>query len=78
MVYNKYLLIAKILKEEKSPLLYKLTNCKGKINFRGTDDEAYTKIIFENLFDLEINVSIKNQFENSSIIYGSTSFSNIG
>ena len=64
------LMIAKILKEESSSK-YKLTNCRGKINFRGTDDEAYTKIEFENLFDLEANVSIKNQFENSSIIFGS-------
>lgn len=64
------LLIAKILKEESS-LRYKLTDCKGRINFRGTDDEAYTKIEFENLFDLEANVSIKNQFENSSIVFGS-------
>lgn len=64
------LLIAKILKQESS-LKYKLTDCKGKFNFRGTDDEAYTKIEFNNLFDLEANVSIKNQFENSSIIFGS-------
>jgi len=64
------LLIAKILQQETS-LKYKLTDCKGKFNFRGTDDEAYTKIEFNNLFDLEANVSIKNQFENSSIIFGS-------
>ena len=65
------LLIAKILKKDNSSLKYQLTNCNGKINFRGTDDEAYTKIKFKNLFDLEVNVSIKNQFENSSIIFGS-------
>ena len=64
------LMIAKILKEESS-LKYKLSNCRGRINFRGTDDEAYTKIEFENLFDLEANVSIKNRFENSSTIIGS-------
>ena len=64
------LLIAKILQQESS-LKYKLTDCKGKFNFRGTDDEAYTKIEFNNLFDLEANVSIKNQFENSSTIFGS-------
>ena len=64
------LLIGKILQQESS-LKYKLTDCKGKFNFRGTDDEAYTKIEFNNLFDLEANVSIKSQFENSSIIFGS-------
>ena len=65
------LLIAKILKDVKTSLVYELTNCKGEINFRGTDDEAYTKIEFKNLFNLEAKVSIKNKFENSSTIYGS-------
>ena len=65
------LLIAKICKKENSPLKYQLTESKGKINFRGTDDEAYTKIKFENLFDLEASVSIKNRFQNSSTIFGS-------
>ena len=64
------LLVAKILKGEDSPLKYQLTDSKGKMNFRGTDDEAYTKIKFENLFDLEAKVSIKNKFENSSSIFG--------
>tara|TARA_B100000787_G_scaffold156730_1_gene133062 strand:+ start:1139 stop:2146 length:1008 start_codon:yes stop_codon:yes gene_type:complete len=65
------LLIAKILKKGDTPLKYTLVDSKGRINFRGTDDEAYTKIKFENLFDLEANVSIKNKFENSSTIFGS-------
>ena len=65
------LLIANILKDVKTSLLYELTICKGEINFRGTDDEAYTKIEFKNLFNLEAKVSIKNKFENSSTIYGS-------
>ena len=64
------LLVAKTLKGEDSPLKYQLTDTKRKMNFRGTDDEAYTKIKFENLFDLEAKVSIKNKFENSSTIFG--------
>ena len=32
-----------------------MQNVTGKINFRGTDDEAYTKIIFKNQFEAELD-----------------------
>ena len=65
------LLVAKILKKDDTTTEYELTENKVKINFRGTDDEAYTKIKFKNLFDLEASISIKKNLENTTTIFGS-------
>ena len=65
------MLIAKTLEKDEPKLEYEFTSVKGKINFRGTDDEAYAEIKFENLFNLEASISIKNKLDNSSTIFGS-------
>jgi len=65
------LLIARLLQKKDQELEFDLENVKGKINFRGTDDEAYTKIIFKNQFEAELNVAITKKMENLIIISGS-------
>ena len=65
------LLIARLLKKEDQELRFDLENITGKINFRGTDDEAHTKIIFRNQFEAELDIAITKKMRNSIIISGS-------
>ena len=65
------LLIAKLLQKKNQELKFDLQNVTGKINFRGTDDEAYTKIIFKNQFEAELDIAITKKMENIIIISGS-------
>ena len=65
------LLVANILKNDDLIPEYQLTENKVKINFRGTDDEAYTKIKFKDLFFIEANISIKKKLDNETTIFGS-------
>ena len=65
------LLIARLLKKEDQELRFDLENVTGKINFRGTDDEAHTKIIFRNQFEAELDIAITKKMGNSIIISGS-------
>ena len=65
------LLIAKLLQKKEKKIKFELENINGKINFRGTDDQAYTKIIFEDLFEAEFNIAINKKADNFINIYGS-------
>ena len=65
------LLIARLLQKKDQELEFDLENVKGKINFRGTDDEAYTKIIFKNQFEAELDVAITKKKQNLVTISGS-------
>ena len=65
------LLIARLLQKKDQQLNYELTDIKGKINFRGTEDSAYTKIIFKDQFEAELDISITKKKENSIVISGS-------
>jgi len=65
------LLIARLLQKKDQELKFDLENVTGKINFRGTDDEAHAKIIFRNQFEAELDVAITKKMENSIIISGS-------
>jgi predicted dehydrogenase len=65
------LLIARLLQKKDQELKFDLENVTGKINFRGTDDEAHAKIIFKNQFEAELDVAITKKMENSIIISGS-------
>ena len=63
--------IARLLQKKGHELKFDIKDVVGKINFRGTEDEAYAKIIFKNQFESELNVAITKQMENSIIISGS-------
>ena len=65
------LLIARLLQKQDLELKFDLQNVAGKINFRGTDDEAHAKIIFKDLFKAELDIAITKKMENSIIISGS-------
>ena len=64
------LLIARLLQKKDQELKYDLTCIKGKINFRGTEDSAYTKIIFKDQFEAELDIAITKKKENSIVING--------
>ena len=40
------------------------------MNFRGTDDDAFLKIKFNNLFEANFEISIKRNIRKPTIIYG--------
>ena len=65
------LLIARLLQKQDQELKFDLQDVTGKINFRGTDDEAHAKIIFKNQFKAELDIAITKKMENSIIISGS-------
>ena len=65
------LLIARLLQKKDQELKFDLEKVTGKINFRGTDDEAHAKIIFRNQFEAELDIAITKKMENSIIISGS-------
>ena len=65
------LMIARLIKKQDQELKFELKDVRGKINFRGTDDEAYAKLIFKDQFEAELNVAITKKMENTTIISGS-------
>ncbi len=64
------ILIARSLKNKNDEISYKITNVFRKNNFRGTDDEGILKIKFHELFDAELEISIKKNLTMPTIIYG--------
>jgi predicted dehydrogenase len=64
------ILLIKLIKNEKNIDKYKIIKTKIDNNFRGTDDESYLKINFDNSFDAEFTISIKKKLINSTIIHG--------
>ena len=65
------LLLAKLFKKNDDLLKFKLKNSFGSLNIRGTDDEAYTTIVFENGFEAKLNTAIRKNMNNTSLITGS-------
>tara|TARA_X000001036_G_scaffold417441_1_gene435418 strand:- start:1844 stop:2860 length:1017 start_codon:yes stop_codon:yes gene_type:complete len=64
-------LIARLYQIDNKQLLFDITNVYGKNNFRGTDDESSLKINFHNLFEAELEVSIRKNLTKPTIIHGS-------
>jgi predicted dehydrogenase len=64
-------LIARLSQRENKKTSYKIINAYKKNNFRGTDDEGLLKINFHNLFEAELEISIKKNLTKPTIIYGS-------
>ena len=63
-------LLAKMLQKQNNEILYNIVEANGKINFRGTDDDAFLKINFKNFFEANLEISIKRNIRKPTIIYG--------
>ena len=64
-------LIARLYQNKNKATLYSITDVYRKNNFRGTDDEGRLKINFHNLFEADLEISIKKNLTKPTIIYGS-------
>ena len=64
-------LIARLFQSKNKETLYSVIDVYRKNNFRGTDDEGFLKINFHNLFEAELDISIKKNLIKPTIIYGS-------
>ena len=64
-------LIARLFLNENKETSYNIIDVYKKDNFRGTDDEGRLKINFHNLFEAELEISIKKKLTKPTIIYGS-------
>ena len=63
-------LIARLFQNKNKETSYNIVDAFKKNNFRGTDDEGRLKINFHNLFEAELEISIKKNLTNPTIIYG--------
>ena len=63
-------LLAKLFQKQNEEISYNIVDANGKINFRGTDDDAFLKINFKNLFEANLQISIKQNIRKPTIIYG--------
>ena len=63
-------LIARSLKNKDNKFSYKILSVRRKNNFRGTDDEGILKIKFDELFEAQLEISIKKNLKKPTIIYG--------
>ena len=64
-------LIARLFQNKNKETSYSIVDAYMKNNFRGTDDEGRLKINFHNLFEAELEISIKKKLIKPTIIYGS-------
>ena len=64
------LLIARLLQKENKEILYNLIKAEVKNNFRGTDDEAYLQLKFNNFFEAKLNISITKKLTKPTMIQG--------
>ena len=64
-------LIARLFEKKNKEISYDITDKYIENNFRGTDDESRLKINFHNLFEAEIEISIKKNLKKPTVIYGS-------
>jgi len=65
------ILLAKLFQDKNKDVSYNIVDSHSIKNFRGTDDESSLKISFHNLFEAELEVSIKKNLTKPTIIYGS-------
>ena len=64
-------LVARLFQDKNKKVTYEIINAYSKKNFRGTDDEGRLIINFHNLFEAELEVSVKKKLTKPTIIYGS-------
>jgi len=64
-------LVARLFQDKNKKVTYEIINAYSKKNFRGTDDEGRLIINFHNLFEAELEVSVKKKLTRPTIIYGS-------
>ena len=63
-------LLAKLFQKGNKDISYNIVKANGKMNFRGTDDDAFLKIKFNNLFEANFEISIKRNIRKPTIVYG--------
>ena len=64
-------LVARLFQDKNKKATYEIIDAYSKKNFRGTDDEGRLIINFHNLFEAELEVSVKKKLTRPTIIYGS-------
>jgi len=64
-------LVARLFQDKNKKATYEIIDAYSKKNFRGTDDEGRLIINFHNLFEAELEVSVKKKLTKPTIIYGS-------
>ena len=64
-------LVARLFQDKNKKATYDIIDAYSKKNFRGTDDEGRLIINFHNLFEAELEVSVKKKLTRPTIIYGS-------
>ena len=64
-------LVARLFQDKNKKATYDIIDAYSKKNFRGTDDESRLIINFHNLFEAELEVSVKKKLTKPTIIYGS-------
>jgi predicted dehydrogenase len=64
-------LVARLFQDKNKKATYDIIDAYSKKNFRGTDDEGRLIINFHNLFEAELEVSVKKKLTKPTIIYGS-------
>ena len=64
-------LVARLFQDKNKKATYEIIDAYSKKNFRGTDDEGRLIINFHNLFEAELEVSVKKKLIKPTIIYGS-------
>jgi len=64
-------LVARLFQDKNKKATYDIIDAYSKKNFRGTDDEGRLIINFHNLFEAELEVSVKKKLIKPTIIYGS-------
>ena len=64
-------LVARLFQDKNKKATYDILDAYSKKNFRGTDDEGRLIINFHNLFEAELEVSVKKKLTKPTIIYGS-------
>tara|TARA_X000001036_G_scaffold416843_1_gene434234 strand:- start:1059 stop:2072 length:1014 start_codon:yes stop_codon:yes gene_type:complete len=64
------LLIEAISKNDDYVFNFRLKDSIGSLNFRGTDDEAYTTLVFDSGLEARLNAAIRKKIDNTSLIVG--------
>lgn len=65
-------MISRLFINENKEISYDIISASSKKNFRGTDDEGFLKVKFNNLFTAEFEVSIKKKISRPTIIHGTS------